>query len=83
MQYAGYGTAAAGVVLVSLGGAFTSLGARSAREVNDAPVGTVFEPESERRVNSYNALAVTGFVLGGAAIVAGVTVGVLGWRRHR
>ncbi len=83
-RIAGIAVGAAGVALLGLGAAFAVL-AKSAFDEIDAPApGYVFKPATQDALKTDQALEISFFAIGGAALVAGVTTFVLGWREgHR
>jgi TolB-like protein len=69
-KLAGHATFWPGLALAGLGGAFTALASKSADQY-----GRTLEGKGD--VSLYNGLAVTGYALGGAAIVAGIVLWAL------
>jgi tetratricopeptide (TPR) repeat protein len=79
--FAGIGLAAGGAALIGLAGGFYALGQGEADAI--ATPGSTFDPSRQDRLNSYAALDVTFFIVGGAAIATGATLAILGWRQQR
>jgi hypothetical protein len=69
-KLAGHATFWPGLALAGLGGAFTALASKSADQY-----GRTLEGKGD--VALYNGLAVTGYALGGAAIVTGIVLWAL------
>jgi hypothetical protein len=74
---------AVGVALIGAGVGF-ALGAKSAGdEVTQPAPMQRFDPATESRGKTFDALAITSFVIGGASAAAGLVTGLLGWRERR
>jgi hypothetical protein len=83
MMYAGIATAAVGAALLA-GGIGFAVAAQSANDEIAHPADSyVFKPDTESRLKTFQALEVPFLAVGGAAIVAGGVVAVLGARKSR
>lgn len=83
MLIAGAAAAAVGVAAIAAGAGFFSV-AKSANDSVNNPADRVFSASAEDRRNTYQALDIAAFVIGGIVVASGTTVAVLGLRkRHR
>jgi tetratricopeptide (TPR) repeat protein len=80
---AGGVTAAVGVALLATGGAFVAQTHAADDAVNRPKPGTPFSPALVDTLNRDQALEATFFAVGGAALVTGAVVAILGARRLR
>jgi tetratricopeptide (TPR) repeat protein len=80
---AGGVTAAVGIALLATGGAFVAQTHAADDAVNRPRPGTPFSPALVDTLNRDQALEATFFAVGGAALVAGTVVAILGGRRLR
>jgi len=80
---AGIAVAAAGVALVAVGGVFVAQTRAADDAVNRPKPGAVFSSGMVDTLNRDQALEATFFAVGGAAVVAGTAVAILGARRLR
>jgi tetratricopeptide (TPR) repeat protein len=78
LRLAGIGVGAGGLVLVALGGAFAGLSKSAGDTAYHSPV---YDPDADDRQKSFRAGDIACFAIGGAAVVAGVTLYVLGVRQ--
>ena len=82
LRVAGLVVGAVGVAAVIAGGVFYSV-AKSANDSLNHPSNGVFSESSQNKRNTFQALDIAAFVVGGAAIVVGVGAYVGGWHRDR
>lgn len=77
---AGLATAGAGVAMAALGGGFAAL-AQSAHD--DAYRGGMFDPSAYAAHGTYQSVEIALLAVGGAAVIAGVTVAALGFAERK
>lgn len=82
-KIAGLAVAGFGVAAIAVGAAFAVLAKSAFDEINTPAPGYVFRPETRDALKTDQVLEAVFFAVGGAAVVAGVTVAVLGWREAR
>jgi tetratricopeptide (TPR) repeat protein len=78
LRLAGIGTGASGLALIVLGGIFAGL-SKSAGDI--AYHSPIYDPAADDRQKSYRTADIVCFTFGGAALVVGVTLTLLGARR--
>ncbi len=78
LRMAGIGVGAGGVVLIGLGAGFAAL-SKSAGDT--AYHSATYEPDADARQKNFRAADIACFTVGGVAVVAGVTMYLLGARR--
>lgn len=80
---AGAAVAAFGVAAIAAGGGFYAV-ASSANDKVNHPANGVYSESAENRRETFQALDIAAFVVGGGAIATGAALALLGWRqRHR
>jgi tetratricopeptide (TPR) repeat protein len=78
LRLAGIGVGAGGVALVALGGGFAALSKSAGDTAYHSPT---YDPAADDRQKSYRAADIACFTVGGVAVIAGVTMYLLGARR--
>ncbi len=86
LRFAGIASGALGLAALAVGGAFAGLTASANQDLNhpQPPAGgglPIYSRAAEAQARTYQTLETPSFVIGGAALVAGVTVFVLGTRK--
>lgn len=81
MRLAGSVTAAAGVALLALGGVFAGLSYKAGQDAYHSPSG-VYDHNADARQTTFRDADIACFVVGGAAVIAGATVWLIGRKRR-
>ena len=81
--YAGIGVAVGGVALVAAGGALFGVARSAANEINHPVPGYIFNPATESAVKTDQLAGGILLGIGGAAVVAGTVLAILGAREAR
>jgi tetratricopeptide (TPR) repeat protein len=79
---AGAAVMGVGVAMIVVGGAFAALTQSEGDKITNAPAGSTFDYAVEQRALTNRNVAIAGFAVGGAALVAGTVVLVLGTRER-
>jgi tetratricopeptide (TPR) repeat protein len=82
LRLAGIVVGSFGIAAIAAGGGFYGV-AKSANDELNQPGNGKFSAASESKRDTFQALDIASFIIGGAAIVTGVVVYVAGWRRDR
>jgi tetratricopeptide (TPR) repeat protein len=81
--FAGIGAAAVGVAAVVVGGVFEGLAKSKSDSLTNSAPGTVFNPADQRSIKTYETAGPILLGIGGAAIVTGAVLAIVGARERR
>jgi tetratricopeptide (TPR) repeat protein len=83
LKLAGLGVAAVGVAGLVLGGTFAGLTDSANHDINNPKPGAPYDKDLESRGNTYQSVEIATFAVGGAALVTGVVLYVVGVKKSR
>jgi tetratricopeptide (TPR) repeat protein len=81
--YAGIALAVVGVAVIAVGGGMAAMAGTAKDEIDNPKMGYVFDPATQSRARTFEAVEYAMFGVGAAALVTGVALAVVGYRQNK